>query len=417
MKGKTVLLGVCGGIAAYKAAFLCSRLAQAGAEVHVIMTESATKLVAPLTFQALAKTVVMTDTFDEKRAEIISHIDLADRADLVIIAPATANIIGKMAHGIADDMLSTTLLAVTAPILLAPAMNVHMYDHPAVQENLRILGSRGVHFVEPGVGQLACGYVGKGRLAEPEAIQAAAARLLDENRENQGIPAANLPKPEQILAGRKLLVTAGGTQERLDPVRFFSNDSSGKMGFAIAEAAQELGADVTVVYGKTSVSCPDGVEKVPVESAAEMMDAVLDRLESSDIIIKAAAVADYRPAEPSKQKIKKTGDTLTVTLIKNPDILETVGKRKTKQFLVGFAAETERMEEYAMDKLRRKNCDLMVGNDVSQDGAGFGTDTNIVSIFDKDGLVEAIPMVSKKEAADRLLHLVASRLPAPAESR
>lgn len=395
LKGKTVVLGVCGGIAAYKAAALCSKLTQAGASVRVIMTESAAKLVQPLTFQALSKHQVMVDTFDEKDASVVMHINMADSADLVIVAPATANMLAKMAYGLADDMLSTTLLAVTAPILVAPAMNVHMYEHPATQNNMSILRARGVHFIDPGEGQLACGYVGKGRMAEPEEILVAAEQVLT---------------PDQPLIGKKVLITAGGTVERIDPVRYLTNDSSGKMGFALAEAARDLGADVTVIAAKTTVHEPGGVQLVRVESASDMLNAVMDRLQASDIIIKAAAVADYRPAEQAPQKIKKKEETLTLTLVKNPDILQQIGDSKTNQFVVGFAAETEQTAEHAMDKLRRKNCDLLVANDVTVEGAGFGTDTNVVTVFDRSGLVEELPLLSKREVANRLLRMIAGRI-------
>ncbi|MCZ8520204.1 MULTISPECIES: bifunctional phosphopantothenoylcysteine decarboxylase/phosphopantothenate--cysteine ligase CoaBC [Paenibacillus] len=396
LQGKTVVLGVCGGIAAYKAAALCSKLTQAGAQVRVIMTESAAKFVAPLTFQALSRHEVAIDTFDEKDPSVVMHIDLADRADAVVVAPATANLIGKMALGLADDMLSTTLLATTAPVFVAPAMNVHMLAHPAVQANLQTLASRGVRFIEPGVGQLACGYVGKGRLAEPEEI----AGVLQSYFADEG-----------LLRGRRLLVTAGGTVERIDPVRYLTNDSSGKMGYAIAEEARRMGAAVTLVTGRASVPVPAGVEVVRVESALDMREAVLYRMESQDIIIKAAAVADYRPAEAEQQKIKKKSEDMTLQLVKNPDILAELGERKTTQFLVGFAAETQNVEAFATEKLKRKRSDLLVANDVTVEGAGFGTDTNLVRIYDQGGLVEALPMLSKQEVAARLLALIAKRLP------
>ncbi|WP_019533651.1 bifunctional phosphopantothenoylcysteine decarboxylase/phosphopantothenate--cysteine ligase CoaBC [Paenibacillus ginsengihumi] len=395
LSGKTIVLGVCGGIAAYKAAALCSKLTQAGADVRVIMTESAAKFVAPLTFQTLSRNPVAIDTFDEKDPSVVAHIDLADRADLFLIAPATANMIAKIALGLGDDMLSTTALATTAPIFIAPAMNVHMYANPAVQHNMRILAERGVRFVEPGTGQLACGYVGKGRLAEPEQIAEAVAAFFRGGRP---------------LAGKRVLVTAGATVERIDPVRYLTNDSSGKMGYVIAAAAAAMGADVTLITGKATAPLPGGVRTVRVESAAQMLDAVLDRLDGQDIVIKAAAVADYRPAQTFEQKIKKTEEEMTLKLVKNPDILQAIGERKTRQLVIGFAAETHRVEEFALDKLRRKRCDLLVANDVTEPGAGFGIDTNIVRIFDANGLVEALPLMSKREVAERLLALAASRL-------
>ncbi|WNR46573.1 bifunctional phosphopantothenoylcysteine decarboxylase/phosphopantothenate--cysteine ligase CoaBC [Paenibacillus roseipurpureus] len=401
LQGKTIVLGVCGGIAAYKAAALTSKLSQAGAVVRVIMTRSAVQFVAPLTFQTLSRHHVFVDTFDEKDPEVVSHIHLADSADLVLIAPATANTIGKLALGLGDDMLSTTLLATTAPVWVAPAMNVHMYAHPAVQLNMQTLRSRGVRFIEPGEGQLACGYVGKGRLAEPEEIFAAVEAFF------QGETAR--------LTGKRVLVTAGGTVERLDPVRYLTNDSSGKMGYAIAEEAARMGAVVTLVSGPSALPVPDGVGIFRVQSALDMREAVLARFEDSDLVIKAAAVADYRPAVVAEQKIKKKSDSLTLELIKNPDILQELGTRKTHQFVVGFAAETERLDEHALDKLKRKNCDLIVGNDVSQEGAGFGVDTNVVRFYDKNGLVQALPIQSKSDVARKLLELAGDRMSAAPE--
>ncbi|BFT73174.1 bifunctional phosphopantothenoylcysteine decarboxylase/phosphopantothenate--cysteine ligase CoaBC [Paenibacillus sp. P36] len=396
LQGKTIVLGVCGGIAAYKAAALTSKLTQAGAVVRVIMTESAVQFVAPLTFQVLSRHHVFVDTFDEKDPSVVSHINLADSADLVLVAPATANTIGKIALGLGDDMLSTTLLATTAPVWIAPAMNVHMYANPAVQLNMQTLLSRGVRFIEPGEGQLACGYVGKGRLAEPEEIFAAVERHF------KGEP--------RRLEGQRVLVTAGGTVERIDPVRYITNDSSGKMGYAIAEEAVRMGAKVTLVSGPSALPVPAGVELVPVQSALDMREAVLSRFEESHVVIKAAAVADYRSAVIADQKIKKKSDSMTLELIKNPDILQELGTLKKHQFVIGFAAETERLDEHALDKLKRKNCDLIVGNDVSQEGAGFSGDTNVVRIFDRNGLVEALPIQSKKDVARRLLELTADRL-------
>lgn len=395
LNGKTIVLGVTGGIAVYKAAALTSRLAQSGAEVHVIMTESAAKFVTPLTFQTLSRQPVHKDTFAERDASVVAHIDLADRADLFVVAPATANIIAKMACGLADDMLSTTLLATTAPILVAPAMNVHMYEHPAVQANMQTLRERGVHFIEPGVGQLACGYVGRGRLAEPEEIYAEIVRLM---------------MPDRTLAGRKVLVTAGGTLERIDPVRYITNDSSGKMGYAAAQAAQEMGAEVTLISANVSLPVPRGVELVPVVSTRDMYEAVMKRLDAQDLIIKTAAVADYRPAVQSAQKIKKSEEQMTLVLEKTEDILAEIGRRKKGQFIIGFAAETEHLEEHAMKKVRSKGCDLIAANDVSQQGIGFGADHNELHIFDQNGLVKKIPRSSKLEAARELLRLAAERM-------
>lgn len=400
LHGKKILLGITGGIAAFKAASLCSKLVQQGAEVRVIMTESATKFISALTLQALSRNPVYTDTFDEKIPEKIAHIDLADWADLVLVAPATANIIGKMAVGIADDMLSTTLLATQAPIMVAPAMNVHMYAHPAVSRNLAELAARGVKLVEPGEGLLACGYTGKGRLEEPETIVQVVIDFFGRLKRRSELP----------LAGKKVVVTAGGTVERIDPVRYISNDSSGKMGFAIAKAAHDLGASVTLIAANTHLPYPAGIRAVRVESAQDMYQAALAEWEGTDIMVKAAAVADYRPAEVAERKIKKSEDTLTLELVKNIDILQTLGQQKTKQLLIGFAAETDDLEKYAMDKLRRKNCDLLVANNVTEEGAGFGTDTNVAAIYDKEGLVKSLPVMPKEELGLIIMELAAERL-------
>ncbi|AWB45167.1 bifunctional phosphopantothenoylcysteine decarboxylase/phosphopantothenate--cysteine ligase CoaBC [Paenibacillus sp. CAA11] len=400
LTGKRIVLGVTGGIAAFKAASLCSKLVQQGAEVRVIMTSSATKFITELTLQSLSKAPVYTDTFDEKNPAVIAHINLADWADLVLVAPATANIIGKMAAGLADDMLSTTLLATEAPIMLAPAMNVHMYQHPAVMRNLAELAARGVMLVEPGEGLLACGYVGKGRMEEPEQIVAVVGAYFERQARYQSLP----------LAGKKVVITAGGTIERIDPVRYITNDSSGKMGFALAEAARELGAEVRLIAGSTQVAPPPGIQVQRVQSAEDMLQAVMAEFSDSDIVIKAAAVADYRPAVTQERKIKKSGDTMTLELVKTVDILEQLGKHKQRQFLIGFAAETHDVESYAMDKLKRKNCDLIVANDVTVEGAGFGTDTNVIQVYDAEGLALSLPKVSKREAALQILELACGRL-------
>lgn len=397
LTGKNIILGITGGIAAYKGAALCSKLVQAGADVHVIMTESAAQFITPLTLQTLSRNPVHIDTFDERDPAVVTHIHLADHADLAVIAPATANAIAKLANGHADDMLSTTMLAVTCPIIIAPAMNVHMYEHPAVVENMERLAKRGAMFVEPGTGQLACGYVAKGRLAEPEDIVASIETWF-----------AGSAK----LIGKRVLVTAGGTMERLDPVRFLTNDSSGKMGFAIAEAAQRMGADVTLVAGRTTEPPPAGVRVIRAASAADMLEAVTNAFDQTDIVIKSAAVADYRPVTVHDQKLKKTGERLVLELERTTDILAALGERKKHQFLVGFAAETEQLAHYAMDKLKRKNCDLVIANDVSQEGVGFNGDTNAVEVFGPEGLIESLPLMSKRAAASRLMELIAVRLAA-----
>lgn len=402
LMGKTIILGITGGIAAYKAADLTSKLVQKGAKVHVIMTASAKQFITELTLQSLSKQQVFSDTFQERDPSSISHIDLADSADLVLIAPATANIIAKMAHGIADDMLSTTLLATTAPVMVAPAMNVHMYQHPAVLSNMEILASRGVQFIDPGEGLLACGYVGKGRMEEPKNIVGCVETFFAHQQAVDSGP----------LVGKKITITAGGTVERIDPVRYISNDSSGKMGFALAKAARAMGAEVTLIAARTDETPPQdpNIRVIRVESAQDMYEAVTAEWENCDIMIKAAAVSDYRPKQSAQTKIKKTGDTMTLELIKTKDILETLGKSKQKQFLIGFAAETNNTEAYARDKLVRKNCDLIVANNIAAAGAGFGSDTNIVSIYDVNGVVLELPLLSKDEVAHRLLTLVAERV-------
>ncbi|MGG1880420.1 bifunctional phosphopantothenoylcysteine decarboxylase/phosphopantothenate--cysteine ligase CoaBC [Paenibacillus cisolokensis] len=414
LSGKVIVVGVTGGIAAYKAATLCSRLVQRGADVHVIMTESAKQFITELTLQTLTKNPVYSDTFDERDPAVVSHIHLADMADLVLVAPATANVIAKMAHGLADDMLTTTLLATTAPVMISPAMNVHMYTHPAVMANMETLVSRGVQMIEPGDGLLACGYVGKGRMEEPETIVEVVEQFFRDRetgqQADQDAGGALNAASSDILKGKKVVVTAGGTMERIDPVRYITNDSSGKMGFAIAKAAQALGADVHLIAGHTDEPPPQGISAEQVESAEEMYQAVLRVFDDSDIVIKSAAVADYRPAQVATSKIKKRGDTMTLELVKTTDILESLGQRKSSQYLIGFAAETDSLEQHARDKLKRKNCDLIVANDVTAAGAGFGTDTNQVLIYDAEGLVLELPLMSKEEVARRLLLLAAERI-------
>ena len=397
LKNKKILLCVTGGIAVYKAVSLTSKLVQQGAEVKVIMSQSACKFVTPLSFQALSRNEVFTDTFEEKNPAVISHIDLADWADVVLVAPATANVIGKLANGLADDMITTTLLASTAPVWIAPAMNVHMYDHPAVKANMNRLASFGYRFIEPGEGFLACGYVGKGRLEEPETIVEGLMRFFKEGEQ----------KP---LTGKRVLVTAGPTVEKVDPVRFFTNRSTGKMGYAIAEVAASLGAEVTLVSGPTQLPDPLNVNTLRVESAQEMFEAVLGLYEETDVVIKSAAVADYRPKYVSDIKMKKQDGDSVLELERTHDILKSLGERKKHQLLVGFAAETNNVEEYAMGKLRKKNLDYVVANNVTVPGAGFGTDTNLVTIFKKDGTSISLPMMTKRDVAFALLKEVATNL-------
>ena len=397
LTNKKVLLCVAGGIAVYKAAALTSRLTQAGAEVKVIMSESAMKFVTPLTFQALSRHDVYTDTFDEKDSGVIAHIDLADWADIVLAAPATANLIGKLASGIADDMITTTLLAVKAPVWLAPAMNVHMYDHPAVQRNMALLSEWGYQFIEPSEGYLACGYVGKGRLEEPDKIVG----LLEAHFGRQ---------EERPLKGRKIIVTAGPTREHIDPVRFISNRSTGKMGYAVAGEASRMGADVTLISGPVSISPPPGVTVIQTESAADMYEAVMQFYSQADLVIKTAAVADYTPKEYQAHKMKKKQGDNSVEFVRTKDILLELGQRKQHQLLIGFAAETERVEEYASAKLEKKNADMIVANNVAEKGAGFGTDTNVATLFMKDGRKRKLPMLSKRELAREILNEAAMML-------
>ncbi|NSL51234.1 bifunctional phosphopantothenoylcysteine decarboxylase/phosphopantothenate--cysteine ligase CoaBC [Calidifontibacillus erzurumensis] len=396
LKGKKLLLCVTGGIAAYKAAALTSKLVQAGADVKVMMTKSAMEFVQPLTFQVLSRNDVFIDIFDEKDSRKIAHIDLADWADLVIVAPATANIIGKLANGIADCFVSTTILATTAPVWIAPAMNVHMYEHPAVKRNINILHQYGYRFIEPSEGHLACGYVGKGRLEEPEKI----IELLK----------SYFAKPTKPLQGIKILVTAGPTREIIDPVRYITNRSSGKMGYALAESAAALGAEVTLISGPTALKPPAGVTFVPIETAQEMYEEVLKYFPDTNIVIKAAAVADYRPKIIYDNKMKKGDGDLVLELERTIDILKTLGEKKEKQILVGFAAETENVQAYATKKLKTKNLDMIVANNVKQEGAGFGVDTNIITIYTRNGEVMEYPLLSKQEAAKEILMKAATFL-------
>lgn len=392
---KKILLCVTGGIAVYKAVALTSKLVQAGADVKVILSESAAKFVTPLTFQAMSRNEVYTDTFTESNPQVISHIDLADWADLIMVAPATANTIGKLANGIADNMITTTLLATTkAPVWIAPAMNVNMYNHPAVKKNIDTLFGFGYRFIEPSEGYLACGYIGKGRLEEPEEI----VKRASEYFEGTSTP---------LLKGKKVIITAGPTREKIDPVRFISNHSSGKMGYAIADEARKAGADVTLVTGPVSIPVPLGVRVKNVESAQEMMQAVTENFDHADIVIKTAAVADYRPKHAYDHKIKKQPGDEVIELERTQDILFELGKRKKNQVLIGFAAETDNVEEYARQKLFKKNADMIVANNVKSEGAGFGTDTNIVTMYKKEGEPIRLPLMSKIDVAKRIVEEIA----------
>ena len=389
---KNILLGVSGGIAAYKACALTSKLTQAGANVRVMMTENATEFVAPLTFQSLSRNPVYIDTFDEKDPKKIAHIDVADWADIVIIAPATANMIGKLANGIADDMLSTTLLATMATVYIAPAMNVHMYAHPAVVRNMKQLDAWGYHFIEPGAGYLACGYVGKGRLEEPESI----IKVID-----------NHQSEDKLLSGKKVLISAGPTQEKIDPIRYFTNRSSGKMGFALAEAAAQFGADVTLVAGPTAIETTNPlIDRVDVTTAEDMYVAMHDHFQANDIVIKAAAVADYRPKITYDEKVKKQAGELQVEMERTKDILQSLGEIKKNQFLVGFAAETSNPLDYGLAKLEKKHLDAIIINNVSTEGAGFGGDTNIVTYVNQARKQKELPKATKREIAESILKLI-----------
>ncbi|RCW70766.1 bifunctional phosphopantothenoylcysteine decarboxylase/phosphopantothenate--cysteine ligase CoaBC [Saliterribacillus persicus] len=390
--GKRIVLGVTGGIAAYKACALTSKLTQAGADVKVIMTQHAIEFVSPLTFQAISRNPVYTDTFDEKDPAKIAHIDLADWADFFIIAPTTANMIAKIANGIADDMLSTTLLATEAPVYIAPAMNVHMYKHPAVIKNMKQLEEYGYLFIEPGDGYLACGYVGKGRLEEPEEI----VRVLETQYNNERLAWKN----------KKVIVTAGPTREKIDPVRFFTNYSSGKMGYAIAEAAQKMGANVILISGPTNITTPTGIEKISVMTAKEMHEALLEVYDDADIVIKAAAVADYRPKDTFEQKMKKKPGSWMIEMERTTDILGELGKTKKDQYLVGFAAETENVLENGLNKLKRKNLNAIVINDISKPGAGFSSDTNAVTIITESKETKTIALAEKSIVADEILKVI-----------
>lgn len=389
LEKKKIGLFITGGIASYKMAEFTRQLLKKGAQVRVVMSQSAQEFITPLTLQVLTKQHVLVDTFDEHDPASVQHIELADWCDLAIVAPATANNLSKMAHGLADDIISSVLLAVHSPRLLVPAMNTNMYNNPATQRNLAQLEADGYLVMEPDTGFLAEGYIGKGRLPELERIVEQAEML---------IARTTLP---QVLAGKKVLVTAGGTVERIDPVRFISNDSSGKMGYAMARAASWLGAEVQLVSTNKTLTLPLGIKATYVESAKEMQTAVEADFEQLDYVVKAAAVSDYRVANSHQQKMKKseTGNETRIDLVENPDILAGLGARKTHQTLIGFAAETENLLEYASAKLQKKNADWIVANDVSQAGSGFNVDTNRVTILGKNNEKRALEQLSKLETA------------------
>ena len=388
-----ITVGVTGGVAAYKAAELVRRLQQEGFSVEVVMTRAACEFITPLTFAALTGKKVVTGLFAQSGGEAnlesaIEHIAVAQRTDLLLVAPATADIIAKFSRGISDDFLSTLYLATTAPVVVAPAMNVNMWNHPATQENLERLRGRGVHVVNPNEGYLACGMTGAGRLAGQDAIVSTVREVLQSRRD---------------LEGQTVLLTAGPTQEDLDPVRFLTNRSSGRMGYAVAEAAAQRGAKVILVTGPTALDTPPGVTRVNVRSASEMLHSVEENFSAATIAIFAAAVADYRPAEAASHKIKKTAGDITLRLEPNPDILAIIARKKGHRLIVGFAAETDKVAENARKKLTDKNADLIVANDVTAEGAGFDVDTNIVTLFARDGRDLALPKLTKREVAHRIL--------------
>lgn len=387
LEGKHIVLGVTGSIAAYKIASLASMLVKKRADVKVIMTRNATNFINPITFESLTGNRCLVDTFDRNFEFQVEHVSLAKQTDVFLVAPASANVIAKAAHGIADDMLTTTLLACQCPKIFAPAMNTRMYQNPIVQDNITTLSHYGMEVITPASGYLACGDTGEGKMPEPEVLFESVLRALT-------------PKD---LAGKKVLVTAGPTQEKMDPVRYISNHSTGKMGYAIAAAAVRRGADVTLVSGKVELAPPMGVHVVPVVSAADMAQAVKEAAPEQDIIVKAAAVADYRPRTVADEKIKKKDAELFVELERTEDILAWLGaNRREGQILCGFSMETEHLLENSRDKLEKKKIDMIVANNLKQEGAGFGTDTNVVTLLTKQG-AEELPLLTKEEVADRLL--------------
>lgn len=389
LKDKTVVIGVSGGIAIYKTLDVVSRLRKLGVNVNVIMTKSATEFVTPLSFQSLSQNYVVCDMFEDPKTWDVEHISLAKRADVFLIAPATANVIGKIANGIADDMLTTTVMATKAKVLIAPAMNTNMYENPILQRNINTLKELGYNFVEPESGRLACGDTGKGKLASPETIVDEVVKLLSK---------------DQDLKGKSIIVTAGPTVESIDPMRYITNRSTGKMGYSIAKEAIERGADVTLITGPTNLTPPQNLKKlVKIESAKDMYEAVLENLDENDVVIKSAAVADYKPKNYSNKKIKKSDDDLVIELDRNKDIAQEIGKIKNNKILVGFAAETNDLIENASLKIKKKNLDFIVANDLTKEGAGFGVDTNIVKIIDKEGNITEYPKMKKEEVANIIL--------------
>lgn len=395
LKDKNIALYVTGGIAVYKVVDLMRSFIKKGANVQVAMTESATKFVSPLTFQILSRQEVYVDTFDEKNPEIVAHVNISDWADVSVVAPATANTIAKMAHGIGDNFVTSALLATKSPVFVVPAMNTDMYENPATQNNIKLLKNRNIQFVEPDYGFLAEGYEGKGRFPENE-------RIVEELSDFILSRTEDLP-----LKGQKILVSAGGTKERIDPVRYITNDSSGKMGHAVAEAAYYEGAEVTLVTA-SELPAPSGIETVRVDSALELFDEIDTRFDQTDVLIMAAAVSDYRVANEADSKMKKMDDSgpVTIELTENPDILKTMGDKKKEQFLVGFAAETDHLEKYAKKKLKEKNLDVIVANEVGRSDRGFNADENQVILFTVDGDRIDVPLTAKSEVANIIIRKV-----------
>ena len=391
---KCVVVGVSGGVAVYKALDVISRLRKKDVEVHVIMTKSATEFVTPLSFQSLSQNMVITDMFAEPKAWEIQHISLAKKADLMLIVPATANIIGKVANGIADDMLSTTIMATKAPVVFCPAMNTNMYENPIVQRNISLLKELGYEFIEPASGRLACGDEGKGKLQDTEIIAEETLRRLHSTKD---------------LLGKKVVVTAGPTMVPIDPVRILTNRSSGKMGYSIAEEARDRGAEVVLISGPTSLRKPNGIKVIDVKTNEDMFNAIKNEFKDADIVIKSAAVADYKAKNYSNEKIKKTGDDLNLIFERDRDILKTLGDMKENQILVGFAAESSNLKENAKGKLERKNLDYIVANDISNQETGFASDENKVTIISKSGEEVSLEKMSKREFAKNIFDIIKGR--------
>lgn len=402
---KNILLGITGGIAVYKMLDVASKLRKLGYELNTIMTENACEFVKPLSFETITNNYVVTNTFERPKTWEVEHIALAKKADLMLIAPATANIIGKVAHGIADDMLSTTVMATKCPIVFAPAMNTAMYENSIVQDNIAYLKEKGYLFIEPDSGWLACGDLGAGKLPTPDRIVEYVVNYLENGQtthEEEKVQSERV----RDLEGKHILISAGPTIEAIDPMRYITNHSSGKMGYAIAEEAVKRGAEVILVSGVTQLECPKGVDYIQVKSARDMYEAMHSNFEWADAVIKTAAVADFRPKDESEHKIKKTGNHLVLELVPNPDILQSLGERKTHQILVGFAAETQNIIEYAKQKIEKKNLDFIVANNIAVAGAGFKGDTNIASIIEKDGSITEYDKMYKSELGHVILDKV-----------